>query len=181
MGRKLIDRTGKNYGYLTVLEQVGYNKYNLPLWKCRCKCGNIIVATGSLLGSGRKKSCGCLKKLPKGMAVFHHKLLKMKASAKKRNIRWALSDEEVYKLMQQNCYYCGAKPKISNTKRYLTNRFNGDFSSNGLDRVDNNRGYTLDNVVPCCSECNYAKGTLSATEFKELAARIYKHSVESLK
>ena len=27
----------------------------------------------------------------------------------------------------------------------------------GLDRLDNSKGYVLDNVVPCCDKCNRLK------------------------
>ena len=32
--------------------------------------------------------------------------------------------------------------------------------STGLDRVDSNKGYTDDNVVPCCGSCNQLKNEL---------------------
>lgn len=44
---------------------------------------------------------------------------------------------------------------------------------NGLDRLDNTKGYTKDNVAPCCTVCNSAKGTLTVTEFSEWVERIY--------
>lgn len=33
----------------------------------------------------------------------------------------------------------------------------GDTHNIGLDRIDNSKGHTLDNVVPCCYECNIAR------------------------
>ncbi len=36
---------------------------------------------------------------------------------------------------------------------------------NGIDRVDNERGYLTDNTVPCCWECNDMKATSTAEEF----------------
>lgn len=39
--------------------------------------------------------------------------------------------------------------------------------SGGLDRIDNAKGYTRDNVLPCCSMCNDARGhLLTVAEFK---------------
>ena len=32
-----------------------------------------------------------------------------------------------------------------------------DFSSTGLDRLDNTKGHTKENCVPCCKECNIAR------------------------
>ena len=50
------------------------------------------------------------------------------------------------------------------------------FVRNGLDRVDSNLGYTLDNVLPCCSICNYAKQDLRQDVFMQWIARAYLHS-----
>jgi hypothetical protein len=57
---KFIDETGNQYGYLIVLEQNGrYEKSGAILWRCRCKCKNIIKVTGHSLRSGNTGSCGC--------------------------------------------------------------------------------------------------------------------------
>lgn len=57
---KIIDETGKTYGYLTVIERAG-SKNSRAMWKCKCKCGNECVVSGKLLRSGHTQSCGCLK------------------------------------------------------------------------------------------------------------------------
>jgi hypothetical protein len=44
--------------------------------------------------------------------------------------------------------------------------------ANGLDRVDNARGYESGNVVPCCDPCNRMKGTLSREAFLEHVALV---------
>lgn len=47
---------------------------------------------------------------------------------------------------------------------------NSDISQeagSGLDRIDNDKGYILGNVNPCCSNCNRRRGkSMSAEEFK---------------
>ena len=43
----------------------------------------------------------------------------------------------------------------------------------GIDRKDNTLGYTLENSVPCCPTCNFAKRGLSVIEFIEWARRVY--------
>lgn len=53
------DYTGKRFGYLTALEVVGKNKYNINLWKCLCDCGNIKEVPTNFLSIGSTKSCGC--------------------------------------------------------------------------------------------------------------------------
>lgn len=52
-------------------------------------------------------------------------------------------------------------------------RMNGEFISNGIDRIDNNRGYVKENCVPCCKTCNYAKRKMDLLTFKEWARRLY--------
>ena len=60
-GRKAENLTGRVYGRLTVLERTD-NRKSQVMWKCRCSCGNITVASSQELTMGLKKSCGCLRK-----------------------------------------------------------------------------------------------------------------------
>lgn len=58
-----IDITGQKFNRLTVL--MDYDKSPRDgsiLWKCKCTCGNTILATSTQLKSGDVKSCGCLKR-----------------------------------------------------------------------------------------------------------------------
>lgn len=54
----LKDYVGKRFGRLTVIEYAGKEK-GLHRWKCRCDCGNVILAGQTRLQSGQTKSCGC--------------------------------------------------------------------------------------------------------------------------
>lgn len=79
-----------------------------------------------------------------------------------RNIEFALSYEEFLFFTQiGTCHYCGEANIVWN-----------EFIGNGrhkynLDRKDNTRGYTCDNVVVCCKDCNFMKRDwLSYEEFK---------------
>ena len=60
-----------------------------------------------------------------------------------------------------NCFYCGQLP----SREKVTRGNNGSFVYNGIDRKDNNKGYSIDNVVSCCSICNRAKHTILFNEF----------------
>ena len=48
MPRKAIDRTGKRYGKLTVIEHAGKRGY-VALWRCKCDCGNEKTIIGANL------------------------------------------------------------------------------------------------------------------------------------
>jgi hypothetical protein len=44
-----------------------------------------------------------------------------------------------------------------------------------IERVENNKGYTLENVVPCCEQCNYMKLDYDALNFIQHCDKIVKH------
>ena len=58
------DMTGQTFGYLTVIRLDGRNKWDQPMWFCRCRCGTEKAIRGSVLRSGRSKSCGCRQSNP---------------------------------------------------------------------------------------------------------------------
>ena len=57
---KFNDLTGKRFGRLTVIKRVANNRNNKVMWLCKCDCGKETTVIGSLLYTGRTKSCGCL-------------------------------------------------------------------------------------------------------------------------
>lgn len=57
---RLIDRTGKRYGRLTVRKKHGRNHLKQVVWVCDCDCGGETLVPASSLSSGNTRSCGCL-------------------------------------------------------------------------------------------------------------------------
>jgi AP2 domain len=62
VSRLFIDLSGQQFDRLTVIEFAGRNKWNQPMWKCRCECTNERTVCGNDLRSGNTRSCGCLAK-----------------------------------------------------------------------------------------------------------------------
>lgn len=171
------DETGKKYGKLLVIERVE-NKGGRAFWKCQCDCGKITIVKGASLRTGLKpragtKSCGCLAKFEYGESSFNSIFSAMKKQAIKRGHCWEITKEQAKDLFQKNCFYCGIAPYQSRSKT----RANGKFFYNGLDRIDSSKGYTMENVVPCCGKCNKAKSNLTVSDFSDLITRIYNHWV----
>jgi len=85
------------------------------------------------------------------------------AQCKKRahaaNLDFNLSESYFNKCRNMPCHYCHR----DRTKNNL---------ASGLDRIDNGKGYIIGNVVPCCTDCNYARRTLTITDFQRLNTRI---------
>jgi len=161
------------YNYWTVLSQPKGRR-----WPCQCVCGKISNVIRFHLFSGKSKSCGCfraeLKKNPQISAPANAILSAYKKSAKNNSRVWALSIEQFLRITQKPCFYCGTI--YSNCCLHQSNpKLNWYY--NGIDRVDNTKGYTEDNIVACCKYCNIAKRDMSREEFLSWIERVYKHSI----
>lgn len=55
----------------------------------------------------------------------------------------------VERIFSQPCNYCGKE----------------GWKVIGCDRIDNSKPHTMDNVVPCCAECNIKRGNKTYEEF----------------
>lgn len=168
-------RVGDVVGRLTILSYASSTKDGRIRFNCLCYCGNKKIIRSRCIRDGRTVSCGCRMresvKLPQGESAKRIAFSQYKLGAKRRNIEYRLSLQESISLFDGPCSYCGTFR--SNT---ITNkRGNGSYNYNGIDRVDNNKGYTLDNCVSCCKICNNAKRTLSREEFLDWIKRFEKH------
>lgn len=89
-------------------------------------------------------------------------LKEYKRSAKKRKLPFFLTFRDVAVLIRSPCCFCGYEPL--------------DDERNGIDRIDSSLGYVHGNVSPCCSNCNFCKGSMSDREFLDLVNRIHYYS-----
>jgi aldehyde:ferredoxin oxidoreductase len=87
-----------------------------------------------------------------------------KTSAKKRNLSFKLLKEDFSRLTKLNCHYCNLTPSTIMKGQDKSRKMNGDYIYNGLDRINSNKGYELDNVVTCCKHCNRLKSDLVSYE-----------------
>ena len=174
----LKDLTGQKVCRLTIVKRLPNEKIHghwQVMWECVCDCGNKRVVPAHEINRGHAKSCGCLRheglnrKYEKGIAAFHQAYSSLKTGARIRGYELSISLEEFGSLVRQNCYYCGAPPQ--NIRK--SSKGNGSFVYNGIDRIDNSRGYVSGNVVACCKKCNFAKRDMSQEEFKQWVRRIY--------
>lgn len=85
------------------------------------------------------------------ICLFSH----YKCNAKSKGIEFHLTKNDFRKFWQLPCHYCGIS-----------------IETIGLDRVDNERGYFIDNVVPCCRTCNFMKKNHQESFFIEHCKRI---------
>lgn len=81
----------------------------------------------------------------------------IRQGAKARGIEWDLLRSEVFNLLASPCAYCGSA------------------NANGIDRLNNDRGYTAANAVPACGTCNIMKNTMATGEWMDHMRRVLLH------
>lgn len=179
---------GQKFGRLTALHDTGESSKQGCLWSCLCECGQFVVKPAPCLIAGNIKSCGCLKKEAVNKWVKGHIENKISAeeanlnrvfntykrNAKKRDRGFLLTKEQFKQLSQQDCFYCGTKPHNIAQHKYGI----GKFIYNGIDRIDNNKGYVVNNCVACCFVCNEWKKARTQQEFLMRVKLIYDHMLK---
>ena len=179
---KRIPLEGRRFGRLLVEKFLGSKKYGTAgytksHYSCKCDCGASITAEANNLKSGNTSSCGCVR--TENRSGDRSNLFtggKMLAQYRRevrvaglRKLEFTLTQEQVVAFFKQSCYYCSAAPR-PDTRGIVRS---------GMDRVDNSIGYTLENIVSCCSDCNIAKHDQSKPEFLNQVKRIYEKHFKS--
>lgn len=171
---KVTGLEGKNFGRLLVIEKTETKdrKTGSYFWKCLCDCGNEVNVISHSLKTGNTQSCGCLQKeatsKPTGESAFTTLYESYRKRSETYNIVFNLSRDDFKNLTSKNCFYCNCAPyQVSGRKA------NGQYLYNGLDKIVPSKGYVLDNVVPCCGDCNRSKYTRSQEYFYEWIDNVY--------
>lgn len=138
-----------------------------------CDCGKTATRYAGQLTSGVSWRCrGCSSKTRVNQTKVSGKTYVTKAAygsyvkcAVRRDYSFDLSIEEFESFIFSNCGYCGATPKnqIKDRRMYADETPLPKY--NGIDRMNNSIGYTLDNSITCCRWCNEAKKAKSIEEF----------------
>jgi 5-methylcytosine-specific restriction endonuclease McrA len=164
------DRTGWRVGKLVVLRISETRKSpGKVYWVCRCDCGEETTVSSWNLGAGGTKSCGCLVsglKLGPSTYARNQVCKDYKQNARKRGHCWELTDGDFDHLTSQSCFYCELPPSTVKAMGKSV------FTYTGIDRKENELGYTPENAVPCCETCNKAKRAMPYAEFAAWIVRL---------
>lgn len=187
---KTVDKTGQRSGRLVFVQPTSEKKNNAVVWELLCDCGQTTFKQGDAVSSGNITSCGCL---PKETASANGKKTRkqhpMISTAKNT---WSatykngdIDFDTFFTLSQLDCHYCGRQPyRTTNIYVPLARKGkpvsdyaieNGNFTYNGLDRIDSSKAHTKDNVVPCCYDCNSMKSDMPYDKFIIIIKLIYHH------
>lgn len=99
-------------------------------------------------------------RLPVGTAYLRMMYRQYRNNAKLKKRDFHLTFELYKEIVRKNCHYCGDIPRVRTPKVSPA-----PIPVNGIDRVRQDEGYVLSNVVPCCPTCNTMKWNLSKRDF----------------
>jgi len=180
-----IDISGQRFGKLVAIKPTYKRKKSTGgiIWLCKCDCGKTTEVGISYLRDGRWRSCGCAKyhanRKPPGESAKRRLFCSYRSGARQKKKVFELTYEQFLGITQEKCFYCGREPEsivkphpqavlIHNDPKYC-------YKYNGIDRIDNSTGYTLDNCVPCCTDCNFLKRDRDYYKFMTTVLRIADH------
>lgn len=182
---------GQKFNRLVVVRELEErNPIGHIMIECLCDCGKTTTVRKASVTRGATASCGCyrieLQRKTTGLISLIENFCHYRSSARRRGYEFLLTQEQFISIVQSDCFYCGEPPRPFNRyykldgslRKGRTSKESADrawVKINGVDRWDNSLGYTLENSVPCCPECNESKMAKSADSFISRAEKITEH------
>ncbi len=190
--QKIITKKGieTKWTFLCDVEYKQYGKTIRRIVKVQCDCGKIKEVQLNNIIAGHSICCGispcktAYNKNKRSLETTYNSLFyAYKKGASDRNLNFELSKEEFKEFLNKNCFYCGEPPsnlyQIKNSKTGEI-RAGIPLLYNGIDRLDNKIGYTIENSITCCDMCNKMKRSYEFTNFLEQIKKIYRHKFGDL-
>lgn len=190
-GQRLVTKNSEETKFIFVrdVEYRKYGKTTRRIIEVQCDCGRKREVQYNNVRGGFSTSCGFAPcRLPantgnRNIETGYNALwYSYRKGAEERKLSFELTKDEFKKFLAGNCYYCDDPPSsIYQIKNSRTGEIRAGIPIvyNGIDRVDNYKGYTMENSVSCCGTCNKMKTAHSADFFLEHIRKIYNHKLKT--
>lgn len=149
-------------------------KYKRPSIEIACEvCGAVVVRERRMVSrakrEGRKITCShaCARPRSDKFGFYHWTTRKR---AKIKNLEFNLTTKFLEKLFQEQQCKC-ALTGIEMTLNSIYSKEKSLFHAS-LDRLDNSKGYTQDNVQFVCLGINYMRNSVSLNHVKEFLSSL---------
>lgn len=165
---------GKTYGYLYINSIDSKNKNIRPNYyaDCTCKCGKQKEVLVASIVRGLTRSCGCILNdiVKKGINSPNYNgvgelsgtiFKRIKRGADKRGIPFNLTKEFLWDLFIKQERKCA----LSGVEIFFAGADNPSETTASLDRKDNDKPYTEDNVWWVHKSVNIARNNMTIIEF----------------
>lgn len=141
-----------------VLYRLNYNGVRQRFFKGKDYSPEEILFGKKLTRARKVMSISSIKDPQRQADKISKMLSAYRCKDRKRGLEMTITREYLEKIIRTGkCVYCG------------------DTCNIGLDRIDNNRGHEIGNVVPCCYDCNVARSNnFSMEEMKLIGSTIRK-------
>ncbi len=178
---KLKDLTGQRFNKLVVTSFHGKDSKGNSMWNCKCDCGNEKPIRGCSLVSKNTTACGCRRfgsSQPQWTGVgemtgnFWSQFLN---SAKHRGeftkYEVSITKQEAWDLFLKQDRKCA----ISGLPITLAKSTKEQFTAS-LDRIDSNKGYSLENIQWVHKHINMMKQAYSKDYFIQMCKEVAKYN-----
>lgn len=167
---------GNVYGKITVsnLHSEIKNKHSIKRnYMCLCNnCRKQYIYSDYVIKRKGFIGCRCSDNISTKKYVFSN----YKRNACKKNRSFNITFEQFVYLCEKECYYCGSKPSNFLDIKSLY----GNWKYNGIDRIDNEKGYDMGNVVSCCKTCNMMKRDMKLEDFLSSIKSIFNNQFPNI-
>lgn len=148
------------------------NRFNY-FYECKCECGNTKIVSRLNLINSHTHSCGCLRKQHGNKnkcwigcgEISGRTWSRIKRHSNGRNLSFSITIEEAWQLfLNQNrkCALTGQELTLTDTNGSTKDK------TASLDRIDNNKGYEIENIQWVHKDINWMKGQFDSDRFIEL-------------
>lgn len=154
--KRAKDITGQTFNRLTAIKYIKTHQGH-PYWLFKCSCGKQIVSLKSRVKNGRAKSCGCLsRELVIERSTKHGEFTGNKAThfykkwqGMKSRCTFSSKSNKLY-YQDRNIKICKRWHSFISFKKDMYQTYMAHVKKHGekettLDRINNNRGYSLSN------------------------------------
>jgi hypothetical protein len=155
---KIKVRIGDIFGKLKVVDRNIETTKNGIMWICECECGNKSTCATNTLTSGHSSSCGCgrIEAISSNIGFISGTWYgSIKKNAKARGLEFLVSQEYLNNLLIKQDHKCALSGLPIEIKFGRGNKE----TTASLDRIDNSKPYTEENVQFVHKHINYMKWT----------------------
>lgn len=179
---RLVDM---KFGHLTLVSSESRQSKNgtyKRYWKCLCDCGEIVERRDDYFQScpNNNFSCGCKHSMKNNLGktsiswkgygdIPGMYFAGFKCKARRSNMEFTITIEEIWNLFLQQKRHCALTKlpiKFIHSERLKT--LNSEETTASLDRIDSNKGYTIDNVQWVHKDVNRMKNSYTTERFLEI-------------
>jgi dTDP-4-amino-4,6-dideoxygalactose transaminase len=172
-----IDLTGRKIGDITVVRRSGYNIHGHIMWECRCECGKSYRLESTNLNRNIIHSCQqcAMLRSKSGKWTGFREIsgsyyTGLRHGAKTRNIEFAITIEQMWdKFIEQN-----RRCALSGIELIFNSRGKKNDGNASLDRINNLKGYTVDNIQWVHKDINFMKQDYDEKYFIEMCKCVFK-------